>query len=237
MTSNWSMCYGNMFSDLNSESELIERMTCVTRELGFEHFYYVMRIPLPISNPRNYIFSNCPDTWIRSYVERDGFRTDPAVQRGLRETVPFLWSAVSGEPADFWVDPSQQRFRHAWSMPSRGQFGTIGLLSLLRKSAPILQGELLSKEPYVLWLTTLAHRAMTRLVVATAMPEVCQTLTAREKEVLKWTAAGKTYADIGLILSIYDRTVKFHLMNVMRKLRAANKAEAVMKATMLGFLQ
>ncbi|KVX52653.1 helix-turn-helix domain-containing protein [Burkholderia cepacia] len=64
-----------------------------------------------------------------------------------------------------------------------------------------------------------------------------RSLTAREKEGLKWTAAGKAYAVIGLILSIYDRTAKFHLMNVMRKLRAANKAEAVMKATMLGFLQ
>ncbi|WP_276322996.1 helix-turn-helix domain-containing protein [Burkholderia cepacia] len=64
-----------------------------------------------------------------------------------------------------------------------------------------------------------------------------RSLTAREKEGLKWTAVGKAYAVIGLILSIYDRTAKFHLMNVMRKLRAANQAEAVMKATMLGFLQ
>ncbi|RBB40059.1 hypothetical protein DPV79_12470 [Burkholderia reimsis] len=64
-----------------------------------------------------------------------------------------------------------------------------------------------------------------------------RSLTAREKEGLKWTAAGKTYADIGLIPSIHDRTAKFYPMNVMRKLRAANKAEAVMKATMIGFLQ
>ncbi|WP_176100659.1 helix-turn-helix domain-containing protein [Burkholderia cepacia] len=64
-----------------------------------------------------------------------------------------------------------------------------------------------------------------------------RSLTAREKEGLKRTAAGKTYADIGLILSIYDRTAKFHLMNVMHKLRVANKAEAIMKATMPGLLQ
>ncbi|WP_175829544.1 LuxR C-terminal-related transcriptional regulator [Burkholderia cepacia] len=64
-----------------------------------------------------------------------------------------------------------------------------------------------------------------------------QSLTTREKGGLKRTAADKTYADIGLILPIYDRTAKFHLMNVMRKLRAADKAEAVMRATMPGFLQ
>ncbi|HDR9769243.1 TPA: helix-turn-helix transcriptional regulator [Burkholderia cepacia ATCC 25416] len=64
-----------------------------------------------------------------------------------------------------------------------------------------------------------------------------RSLTAREKEGLKWTAAGKTYADIGLIPSIHDRTAKLYPMNVMRKLRAANQAEAVMKVTMPGFLQ
>jgi DNA-binding CsgD family transcriptional regulator len=42
---------------------------------------------------------------------------------------------------------------------------------------------------------------------------------------------------IGLILSIDGRTVKFHVMNVMRKLQAVNKAEAVMKAATLDFLQ
>ncbi|KWF96240.1 hypothetical protein WL94_08835 [Burkholderia cepacia] len=64
-----------------------------------------------------------------------------------------------------------------------------------------------------------------------------RSLTAREKEGLKWTAAGKTYADIGLIPSIHDRTAKFYPMNVMRKLRAANQAEAVMKVTTPGCLQ
>ncbi len=64
-----------------------------------------------------------------------------------------------------------------------------------------------------------------------------RSLTAREKEGLKWTAAGKTYDDIGLIPSIHDRTAKFYPMNVMRKLRAVNQAEAVMKVTMPAFLQ
>ncbi|WP_257248629.1 hypothetical protein [Burkholderia cepacia] len=49
--------------------------------------------------------------------------------------------------------------------------------------------------------------------------------------------AGKTYADVGLIPSIHDRTAKFYPMNVMRKLRAANQAVVVMKVTMPGCLQ
>lgn len=37
-------------------------------------------------------------------------------------------------------------------------------------------------------------------------------------------------------MHVDDRTVKFHLVNAMRKLNAANKTEAAVKATMLGLL-
>ncbi|WPX16984.1 helix-turn-helix transcriptional regulator [Pseudomonas sp. 10S4] len=61
-------------------------------------------------------------------------------------------------------------------------------------------------------------------------------LTAREKETLKWTAVGKTYVEISIILNIDTRTVKFHLVNSMRKLQASNKAEAAVKASLMGLL-
>jgi len=58
----------------------------------------------------------------------------------------------------------------------------------------------------------------------------------REKEVLKWTAVGKTYSEISIILNIDGRTMKFLLVNAMRKLQASNKAEATVKAILLGML-
>ncbi|WP_243723977.1 LuxR C-terminal-related transcriptional regulator, partial [Pseudomonas aeruginosa] len=42
--------------------------------------------------------------------------------------------------------------------------------------------------------------------------------------------------EIGLILSIDQRTVKFHIVNAMRKLNSSNKAEATMKAYAIGLL-
>jgi len=61
-------------------------------------------------------------------------------------------------------------------------------------------------------------------------------LTARERESLQWSAAGKTYVEIGKIMHVDERTVKFHLVNAMRKLNATNKTEAAVKATILGLL-
>jgi DNA-binding CsgD family transcriptional regulator/GAF domain-containing protein len=52
-------------------------------------------------------------------------------------------------------------------------------------------------------------------------------LTARETDVLRALAAGKTNAQIALSLFVSEGTVKSHLKHVLRKLGAANRTDAV----------
>jgi len=54
-----------------------------------------------------------------------------------------------------------------------------------------------------------------------------QSLTAREREVLRWVAAGKTNAQIGAILSASPRTVGKHLENIYQKLGVETRTAAV----------
>jgi DNA-binding CsgD family transcriptional regulator len=51
-------------------------------------------------------------------------------------------------------------------------------------------------------------------------------LTARELDVLKLMATGKTNGDIARTLVVTEGTVKFHVKNVLRKMQAANRADA-----------
>lgn len=55
-------------------------------------------------------------------------------------------------------------------------------------------------------------------------------LTPREKEVLNWVAQGKGCWETGVIVGISERTVKFHLQNIYRKLNVVNRAQAIAKA-------
>jgi DNA-binding CsgD family transcriptional regulator len=55
-------------------------------------------------------------------------------------------------------------------------------------------------------------------------------LTAREAEVLRWVAAGKSDAQIGAILRISARTVQKHLQNVYDKLGVESRTAAAMRA-------
>ncbi|MGW3470114.1 MadR family response regulator transcription factor [Saccharopolyspora sp. NPDC000995] len=56
-------------------------------------------------------------------------------------------------------------------------------------------------------------------------------LTERELNVLRELARGLSNRDIGSKLFISETTVKFHVRNIMRKLAAATRAEAVYEAS------
>lgn len=63
------------------------------------------------------------------------------------------------------------------------------------------------------------------------------TLTLREKDVLKRISLGKSTPDIASILKISERTVKFHLSNIMQKLNAENRTHAVALAMERGLFE
>jgi DNA-binding NarL/FixJ family response regulator len=51
-------------------------------------------------------------------------------------------------------------------------------------------------------------------------------LTAREREILSIVAEGKSNSEVARMLWVTEQTVKFHLSNIYRKLKVANRTEA-----------
>lgn len=75
------------------------------------------------------------------------------------------------------------------------------------------------------------------VVAATARSgEVRALITDREKQILSWVREGKSNQEIGELLDISALTVKNHVQKILRKLDAANRAQAVAKAMMLNLL-
>jgi len=62
-------------------------------------------------------------------------------------------------------------------------------------------------------------------------------LTPRELEVLHLLAEGKTNKEIAAVLSITQRTAKFHVSSILRKLGVANRTEALASAARLGLIE
>jgi len=63
---------------------------------------------------------------------------------------------------------------------------------------------------------------------------VLQQLSARERAILKLVAFGRTNAAIGAELHLSPGTVKNHITHLLRKLGAADRAQAAAKAGEIG---
>lgn len=64
-----------------------------------------------------------------------------------------------------------------------------------------------------------------------------QRLTAREIEILKWVAVGKTNEAIAMIHHRSMNTVKNQLRLIFQKLDVVNRAQAVVEAMRLGMMK
>ena len=68
------------------------------------------------------------------------------------------------------------------------------------------------------------------------MPGGAPSLTDREQEVLALVAQGRSNREIGQVLFISTKTVSVHVSNVLAKLQATGRTEAVAIAQRRGLL-
>ena len=220
-----------------SEQVVFDALQAEARRLGFEHCAYGLRLAVPVSNPKVITLNNYPAAWQARYLEAGYLQVDPSVRHGQLSQQPLVWTdeVFAGAP-DLWEEAREHGLRVGWAQSSLDGFGVGGMLTLSRSTEQLDELELAAKETEMRWLVQAAHLALSRFMKPRYAVQPEAPLTPREIEVLKWTADGKTAADIGAILAISVPTVNFHIKNVIAKLRAANKTAAVVQALMSGLL-
>ncbi len=100
-----------------------------------------------------------------------------------------------------------------------------------------LSGEKPDRGPGVraaLHITSLFAYNRFRAITHPPVPPAKNLLTPREREALRWVSIGKSDWDISEILNISERTARFHVVNAVHKLKAANRSAAVVEAVKLG---
>jgi LuxR family transcriptional regulator, quorum-sensing system regulator SolR len=219
------------------EHQVFDKLVDLARQLGFDQCAYGMRSPLPLSRQRIVMFNNYPARWQTRYVHQNYLAVDPSVQHALKSPLPILWSDEFFAGArDFWEDARGHGLRYGWAQPCRDVNGTLGMFTVARSNEALSDGELQEKNYRLAWLTQIAHLAMTRVLIKKLVPESNVRLSNQETTVIRWTAEGKTTAEISVILGLSVRTVTFHIGNVVKKLNASNKTAAAVRAAVLGLL-
>jgi len=221
-----------------SNAEALKELATMVHHLGFEYCSYVLRIPVLVSEPSVTWASTYPDQWLKHYFANKYLEIDPVVQRTSSPSLsPVVWTddLFESQPA-FWEDARSHGIRHGWAFTTHGKRMTTGMLSLARSHEVVTSSELAETEMKLVWLSHVTHGLISSAEIQKLIPISDCELTARESEVLRWSAAGKTADEIGRILGISERTVTFHITSSLTKLDVANKTQAVAKAMLLGML-
>jgi len=217
--------------------ETFTHIAAAARQLGFEFCVHGLRLPLPITKPRTAFFSNYPPQWLQRYHEQNYIEIDPTVSHGMRSSESVVWTDAffAGAP-QMWQEAQAYGVRHGWAQSRRDAEGSYSMLIVARSQGAITAHELERIEPRLQWLVHMSHQAMKAACAGSEVVSAPIDLSDREIDVLRWTAEGKTSAEIADILNISERTVNFHVNSVVSKLGACNKTSAAVRAAMLGLL-
>lgn len=182
-------------------------------------------------------FNTRPQDYIDRYEEKNYVVRDPVVTE-LRNTVrPFAWSDVIerrnlGRPDKRIIEEAQEfDVNNGLIVPIVTLSGTLSVFSPCGRN-PDLSPE---ARRAVELISLYSHEALKRtLLEQTRSSEAHTPLTPREKEVMRWIAAGKSDYEIAGILSISPGTVTVHVERAKRKLDAFRRTFAVVKAIRFG---
>ncbi|MBI6635432.1 autoinducer binding domain-containing protein [Pseudomonas paralactis] len=217
-------------------TDFIESARVFTHTIGFDFFAYAVCETTPFTRPKIHLYGNYPSQWIQRYKEQNYAVIDPTVRHCKVSSEPVCWSdALFEECPQFWSDAKAHQLNFGIAQPSFNTRGYIALLSLSRQTRTIEEVELDSLKPLLKAFAETVGYHIFELEDA-----LTQTLDIefghKEKEVLRWTADGKTSEEIGRILNVTADAVNFHLRNIQKKIGACNRVQAVTYAVAQGHI-
>lgn len=168
-----------------------------------------------------------PSGFVEEYFKRGYAGIDPVVKDNMGDYGLKYWEdtlkkypvadELFGLSQDFGFicAPAGQGYSSGLKNPQNTEIGLISFYGLKRESRT---------ETILSLIIPHLHEAMRKSL---SVIRVRARLSNREEEILNWLANGKSSWDISVILSISERTVKFHIDNIMKKLNAVNRTHAV----------
>lgn len=177
-----------------------------------------------------------PTDWLSRYIEADYATVDPILQHHFDHFEAQVWSQTYRRAHS----RKQQMFIGEAADCHLSQGITVGVKSASQPMGSLFSfsgqkmGEHASHAAVLQQLVPHLHQALLSL---TFLPSAADPLlSSREREVLLWIKEGKTNWEISKILLISERTVRFHVGNVLNKLQASTRGHAVAVALQQGLI-
>ena len=206
---------------------------------GLQLFGFFARVPSPVERLENIgLAKQTPEMaeWLKIYDDGRYAEIDPIARRLRGSVVPFEHDEVPYGSNPRAAELRQRRrdfgFASGLSVPIFGPTGSTGYVSyaIFKGLKPDLPAH---KRTFHLMTLYAADRICSLRSAGSAHKPI---VTNRQREVLTWVAAGKSAWEIGEILNISARTVEEHAQQVLQRLGAVNRTQAVAVAIRYRFI-
>ncbi|SCC15538.1 LuxR family transcriptional regulator [Kosakonia oryzendophytica] len=232
----WRREVMSRFQAMTTAEEIYSELQRQTQQLEFDYFALCVRHPVPFTRPKISVESTYPQAWMSHYQAENYFAIDPVLKAENFIQGHLPWSdKLFHDAMTLWDAARDHGLRKGISQCLMLPNHAMGFLSVSRNN---VFGKMMADDEIEMRLQTLVQMSLlmlTRLENEMVMaPEM--KFSKREREILKWTAEGKTSAEIAMILSISENTVNFHQKNMQKKFNAPNKTQIACYAAATGMI-
>ncbi|MDD5773025.1 MAG: LuxR C-terminal-related transcriptional regulator [bacterium] len=183
---------------------------------------------------------NYPAQWMEAYVEKRYDLIDPIVIENITKYNVQYWNDTykkHNAPKKFVNTAKDVGLKEGYTYGLKNLEGTHG--TIFSFSGPKYKQQL--RTEYILkYVIPHLHQALIRFLKPNMKLNADKDdvlLSSREKEILNWVKYGKSSWEISVILHISERTVNFHVTNIMHKLDVVKRSQAVAVAIDQGYIQ
>lgn len=234
VNSSWQI---DLYSGLNNAitmQDILDATLKITKRWGFDYCGWRSKLPMPLSQHKFSVLNSNEDR-VTEKRATGYYDNAPVVKHCATSIEPFVWQGTTDDYA-FLKAPSL--FEEYYSLghyagwaqsiiEGKNMFSMFYVDSTNKLTAKDFE----AVDSKLQWIAVAVLCHMNKIKL---QPNI--SLSAREKEILRWTGDGKTASEIGQILSLSHSTINFHLHNAMFKLDSPNKTSAVVKAIYLNLL-
>ncbi len=179
-----------------------------------------------------------PTDYVDHYMAKQYVDRDPVVTELRRTLSPASWKDIKAnrrltkEEKRIFAEAGEFDADDGFTIPIITLSGSVGVFSPCGRKPDLSPRARSALEIIAVYSYQALQRA--RLQEYRTRREVIIPLTPREREVMKWVAAGKSDDEIGEILTISRETATTHVENAKRKLDATRRTYAVVQALRFG---
>ncbi|WP_052228044.1 LuxR family transcriptional regulator [Rhizobium sp. WW_1] len=212
---------------------LFQALASGIRALGFDSFHLSSRKNDRVSLVMEPVAATFPDQFLRDYERLHWADVDPITERVFTDRKRFMWNIQDHNYPEIrrrsFVDFMRSLGMSGWMvLPSSHCDGSVSGMALLSLN-PQQLGRDQQLAAVVVANAALTKAEMLGLSQGISADEAAalRLLSLQQVEILKWMAEGKSNSVIAVITGHTERTVRYHVSEILRKFGVATRQQAI----------